>query len=637
MINTGDLLLLVASFSTFSYLGWNFLVRKLLETVDVTSSVELFPSIRLDASANGALPGMMEKVGASSSDKLGSSAATTSFLHPAATVTTITTTTPSPTLEPTSNGASSATVSPTMSGIGRDYSSGAPRSGSTTPLIGGVAGAGGGGLRRMKKLRHAHTLAVSLLFSITMGLSGTLFELIIFEILNVLDESTRYLVWKWVLWMVLGMVVLVIPFYQCFAFLTKFGRPSRVRRRFSFFLSIILWSVFFYAFWKLGSHFPIQGVLDPSRQQQQQQQVMAWEPEGTAALHGLHESGIGTLNAAATLVTGYISMAGETLHGANIGNVMAISPLMARVGVIGVTVMAMIAGFGAVNNPYNSLFMFVRKVTTSQIVALERQLQHTIDLANTKKRRLALLELQMEEDHAAQLSSGFVHRMFSRVSGTVHSTSNKVEMLRAEIEALEALCMQIYNDLEMLNIERERYKESQTLKGKYRNVLGYFFSILCIYKTFTSLSNILFYQVKHQDPVSKVISIATTNMNMSKVDVALLSQQVSFLFVGVIVVFSIRGLLIQITKLFKAFSSLASPANIVLFLTQTMGMYFLAMVLMLRMNLPPEYRKIITGVLGDIKFEFYKQWFDVIFLMSALASLVFVYFLHQSQKEMVEA
>ena len=108
------------------------------------------------------------------------------------------------------------------------------------------------------------------------------------------------------------------------------------------------------------------------------------------------------------------------------------------------------------------------------------------------------------------------------------------------------------------------------------------------------------------------------------------SQHISFLMVGVLVVTSIRGLLINLTKFFYAISSSKTSNAIVMFFAQLMGsvpkiflyddicyqncffsfswlfrtasgMYFVSSVLLMRMNVPPKYRTIITEVLGNLQ------------------------------------
>jgi len=62
--------------------------------------------------------------------------------------------------------------------------------------------------------------------------------------------------------------------------------------------------------------------------------------------------------------------------------------------------------------------------------------------------------------------------------------------------------------------------------------------------------------------------------------------------------------------------------------------YNFSSVLLMRMNVPPEYREIITEVLGEsLQFKFYHRWFDIIFLISALLSILFLYIAHKQAPE----
>lgn len=165
-------------------------------------------------------------------------------------------------------------------------------------------------------------------------------------------------------------------------------------------------------------------------------------------------------------------------------------------------------------------------------------------------------------------------------------------------------------------------------QGRYFNFLGYFFSLYCIWKIFISTINIVFDRVGKKDPVTRGIEIVVHWLGWN-IDVTFWSQHISFILVGCIVLTSIRGLLLTLTKFFYKISSSKSSNIIVLILAQIMGMYFCSSVLLMRMNMPPEYRIIITQVLGDLQFNFYHRWFDVIFLVSALTSIFTLYLAHK--------
>ena len=135
---------------------------------------------------------------------------------------------------------------------------------------------------------------MQLLFCVVFALSCTMFELIIFEILDVLAKeyarlnysntslthsvvthSTRYIVWRVSLSAMLGALILLLPLYTCylavqtfkvfrmFAFLCAFFpyliaiRQSGGNKKLHVLLSLAMWGAFFAVFWKLGNPFPI--------------------------------------------------------------------------------------------------------------------------------------------------------------------------------------------------------------------------------------------------------------------------------------------------------------------------------------------------------------------------------------------
>ncbi|KAF9160666.1 Golgi pH regulator B [Actinomortierella ambigua] len=300
---------------------------------------------------------------------------------------------------------------------------------------------------------------------------------------------------------------------------------------------------------------------------------------------------------------------------------------MSRVGVIGVTISAILSGFGAVNSPYTSLFFFLRQVTDTDIQLAAKKYMQTLDVIATKKKKIVLEEtrLRSQDPSTSSKMGGFVRKIFSSVSGP--PGAENLQNLKQEVAALEGISRQLFLDIDDMYMEKSRLELAKTWQGQYSNAMGYIFSAYCIYKLLMAFINILFNRMGSTDPITAIISRFISHTNM-KIDVRFWSQQLSFFFVGLMIFLSIRGLLSQLLKFFRAFSRRVSSSNIILFLAQLMGLYFLSSVLMMRASLPEEYRSIISDALGQLEFNFYQRWFDVIFLISGLVSIVFLYFVH---------
>ncbi|XP_072039877.1 LOW QUALITY PROTEIN: Golgi pH regulator-like [Amphiura filiformis] len=424
-------------------------------------------------------------------------------------------------------------------------------------------------MRQLFKNYEVHHGIVQTLFSVTFALSCTLFELIIFEILGVLNSNSRFFHWKLDLYSILVLLIVVLPWYIGYLCFNNLRMVQK--RHVAVAMSVASWLIFMYFFWKIGDPFPI---LSPK--------------------HGI----------------------------------LSIEQAISRIGVVGVTIMAVLSGFGAVNCPYTYMTYFMRYVSDADIDSHERKLTQVMDMIITKKKRLALARRDMLQRASSSPSrKSSLWNMFSS-----SNSSSNVGQLQQEISGYEELSRQLFLELVDLHNTKERMDYSKTLKGKYFNLMGYVFSLYCMWKIFICTVNIIFDRVGKTDPISKGVEILVYWFGI-EFDVKFWSQQVSFILVGIIIVTSIRGLLIKLTKFFYTMSSSKSSNVIVLCLAQIMGMYFISCVLLMRMNVPPQYRLIITEVLGDLQFNFYHRWFDVIFLISALSSIGFLYLAHKQAPE----
>ncbi|KAK3808713.1 MAG: GPR89A [Benniella sp.] len=393
-------------------------------------------------------------------------------------------------------------------------------------------------------------MLVQVVFALTLAWSCQLFELIILEILGLLGRESRWYFWRLTLNAMLLLVIAVIPYYQCVLIVRNIG----ISRQRALPIAGVIWLVYFYLFAKVGSSFPVQG----------------------------------------SKTSGILS-------------VLSIEWGMSRVGIIGVTISAILSGFGAVNGPYSNLFIFLRQVTDSDIQLAEKKLMQTLEMIASKKKQIVVHEARVRtQDPNASKVGGFVRKIFGGASGK--SEVENLNGVRQELTALEGISRQLFLDIDDLHVEKARLEHAKTWQGKYSNVMGYIFSVYCIYKLAMALINTLFSRTGSTDPITALISKFVSHTNMA-IDVRFWSQQLSFFFVGLMIVLSIRGLLSELSKFFKAFSRHVSSSNIILFLAHIMGLYFLSSVLTMRQNLPLEFRSIISDSLGALEFDFYNRWY----------------------------
>lgn len=175
------------------------------------------------------------------------------------------------------------------------------------------------------------------LFAVVFALSVNLLLLILSEILGALSHRTRLVTWKVNIVLLLAVILAALPYYQCYKLLAQSRRLSHVQASVGSTLCVL---ALLYAFWYLSKAWP----------------------------------------AVATAGGGFFSM----------------QQVVSRVGVLGVSLIAVLSGYGTVNLPYSYLALFIRPIERSEIAAMEAQHAQALESAEAKKSKIRVAERDLQ-------------------------------------------------------------------------------------------------------------------------------------------------------------------------------------------------------------------------------------------------
>lgn len=429
--------------------------------------------------------------------------------------------------------------------------------------------------------------AAAVTFSTTVALSAVLVELILCEISNLLNPAARGLALRITLFSLLILIIIVIPGLEVHTMVSG-SRPrseyathnthkSRPTLRYTF--EALLLGVWFFAFW----YMPHTSLLP-------------------ASLH---------------------SQAGHPSEPKEFDFVEA---CLERVGIIGISLMASLAGFAAVSSIWQTFGVKHRVVRDTDIARKESGLAATRDMLAVKQSRLRALQRKMSE--APQDKGGIMTRMIGSIKG--NSDTNEQRSLEMEISGLETMSATLASSLSTLKTRHATQQRSQNSIGWLLNILNFGFALYCLYRiAATSVSSLRRWWQPNttfatSDPINNILALLTTHYDPT-LDREAWSRQISFVLSGVMLLLSFNAVL-QTFRLFtRFFPSVAARAQsaLPLVISQVVGAYVISSALLLRSNLPSEVSSVISEALGaPLEGRFVEAWFESWFLIAAAMTSV---------------
>lgn len=422
---------------------------------------------------------------------------------------------------------------------------------------------------------NAKTLA-NVIFSTNVALATVLAELIFCEISNSASRATRILGLKITLPLLLFLLVIITPAFEIHSVISGTGlsvsEAQKGRRRIAWLLELCGLAFWLGGFWYLG-----RGLLGSH----------------------LHEKSY------------------EEDHTFSEG-------CLERIGIIGISLMASLAGFAAVSALWQAFAVKNRPVTDADISRKQAGIQATNDMLLTKESRLRAVERKLSDNP----QQGFM----GRVVGTIRGNPDVQERntLQLEIEGLETMRSALHTSLNLLQSRRQMQLRAHTPHGRIQNMSSYLFALYCAYRlgatTITTLRRFSApaTNFSSSDPINNFLALLAKHWDPT-IDREAWSRTISFLLTGVMLLLSFNTSL-QTFHLFARFV----PGGLrkwegafALVISQIAATYVISSALLLRSNLPPEMKSKIGEALGaPLEPGFTERWFEGWFL--AVSALTFM-------------
>lgn len=433
--------------------------------------------------------------------------------------------------------------------------------------------------------------ASAIIFSTTIALAAVLIELILCEISNTIDPAARGLAFHFTISLLLLLLIVAIPSLEIQSVISaagwEFSSKSKGRLRVAWVLQIFGMICWIISFWWTGSQLLGKTSTAPS----------SADPKS----HTLSEASL------------------------------------SRVGVIGISLMALLSGFASVSAPWQTLFSKPRPVTESDVARKAAGLEATNDMLAAKQSRLRALERKISD---VSQDKGFFQKAIGSIRGNADLT--ELRALEIEIKGLETMALSLSTSHNTLQSRLKQQNRSKTLSGRLIAVSSFAFALFCLYRIITTFYSTLRRSIMHSyypphpstsassstttsssDPITTLLALLATHYD-PHLDRDLYTRQLSFLLSGLILFASFNSVMQTFALVARFLPSLlrAVNQNLPLLVAQVCGMYTISAALMLRGRVPGQVVGEGLRGMGGGEMGWVDGWFDGWFLSAVGATVV---------------
>ncbi|CAK7233510.1 hypothetical protein SEUCBS140593_008626 [Sporothrix eucalyptigena] len=473
-------------------------------------------------------------------------------------------------------------------------------------------------------------------FATTTALAAVLAELILAELSEIIDPTARQAALRITVPALLFLLIILIPFLELQSVISasgwSFQRTAKGKiPRVAWTLQLLAFGGWLFVFWSLGIAVP--GPVESYMYSNDAH--TGFDSTGIAMASRWDSTGEDPLDLQSLRAGGSRGLARACLE---------------RVGVIGISLMALLSGFASVSSPwqtYNDRRSTRRRpVSDTDLARKETSLSMTADLISTKRLRLRSLQRKMEvmsNPSSSALpgsSSQAQGSVFGKLVGSIKSMvgvegaeAAEIKSLEMEISGLETMEAGLSASLAALRSKRASEARSGTLVGKLLAIPQYVFGFYCIYRILaTSITTLhrLYYpeaSFSSSDPINRFLGLLAKHWD-PKLDQIAWARQISFLLSGVILLASANSVL-QTFHIFVKWTPgllYQAQANLALLIGQIAATYVISSALLLRSNLPKEMGSAVSDALESaLSPGFVDRWFEGWFLLASMLTAVGIY------------